>query len=185
VVWFLGDLAAGQNKEVSLDLVAVNPGEYKNRATVTAARGLRSDGEVITRLEGLPGLLMELVDIDDPVEVGKDDSYEIRVANTGTKTETNLQLTCTIPERMEFRGAKAPPGCTVKLQGRDVVFSALPRLAPRADVIYRVTVHCAAPGDLRFQARVRADGLEQPVLREESTRVYGDERETKTAPGNH
>jgi uncharacterized repeat protein (TIGR01451 family) len=182
VVWFLGDLAAGQNKEVSLDLVAVNPGEYKNKATVTAARGLRAEGEVLTRLEGLPGLLMELVDMDDPIEVGKDESYEIRVANTGTKTETNLQLTCTIPEKMEFRAAKAPAGCTVKVEGRNVVFSVLPRLAARADVIYRVTAHCSAPGDLRFQARVRADGLEQPVLREESTRVYGDERETTHAP---
>jgi uncharacterized repeat protein (TIGR01451 family) len=178
VIWFLGDLAPGQNKEVSLDLVAVNPGEYKNKATVTAARGLKAEGEVLTRLEGLPGLLMELVDMDDPIEVGKDESYEIRVANTGTKTETNLQLTCTIPDKMEFRAAKAPAGCTVKVEGRQVIFSPLPRLAARADVIYRVTTHCSAPGDLRFQARVRADGLEQPVLREESTRVYGDERET-------
>jgi uncharacterized repeat protein (TIGR01451 family) len=181
VVWFLGDLPPGKSREVSLDLVAVNPGEYKNKATVTAARGLRAEGEVQTRLEGLPGLLMELVDIEDPVEVGRDDSYEIRVANTGTKTETNLQLTCTIPEKMEYAAAKAPAGCTVKVQGRDVVFSPLPKLAPRADVIYRVSVHCKAAGDLRFQARVRADGLEQPVLREESTRVYGDERETRPA----
>jgi hypothetical protein len=182
VVWFLGDLEPGQTRQVTLDLVAVNPGEYKNRATVTASRGLRAEGETVTRLEGLPGLLMELVDVDDPVEVGKDDSYEIRVANTGTKTETNLQLTCTIPEKMSFLAAKGPTGCTVKVEGRDVIFSPLPKLAPRADVIYRVSVHCLAPGDLRFQARVRADDLEQPVLREESTRVYGDERETRTPP---
>jgi uncharacterized repeat protein (TIGR01451 family) len=181
VVWFLGDLPAGQSKEVSLDLVAINPGEYANKATVTAARGLRAMSEVGTRLEGLPGLLMELVDLEDPVEVGKDDSYEIRVANTGTKTETGLQVTCTIPVKMEFRAAKGPAGTTVHVEGRDVVFSALPKLAPRADVIYRVNVRCLAPGDLRFQARVRADGLEQPVLREESTRVYGDEREKSGA----
>jgi uncharacterized repeat protein (TIGR01451 family) len=182
VMWFLGDLRPGQSKEVTLDLVAINPGEYTNKATVTAARGLRAQTETATRLEGLPGLLMELVDVEDPVEVGKDDSYEIRVANTGTKTETNLQLTCTIPEKMEFRGARGPAGTTVHVEGREVIFSALPKLAPRADVIYRVNVHCLAPGDLRFQARVRADGLELPVLREESTRVYGDEREKAAAP---
>jgi hypothetical protein len=182
VVWFLGNLEPGQSKDITLDLVAVNPGEYKNKATVTAARGLRAEGELLTRLEGLPGLLMELVDVDDPVEVGRDDSYEIRVANTGTKTETNLQLTCTIPEKMEFRAARGPAGVTAKVEGREVTFSPLPRLAPRADVIYRVTVNCKAPGDLRFQARMRADDLEQPVLREESTRVYGDERETQAQP---
>jgi hypothetical protein len=179
VIWFVGNLEPGQGKDITLDLVAVNPGEYKNKAWVTAARGLRAEGELLTRLEGLPGLLMELVDVDDPVEVGKEDSYEIRVANTGTKTETNLQLICTIPEKMEYLAAKGPTGVTVKVEGREVIFSPLAKLAPRADVIYRVSVNCKAAGDLRFQARMRADGLEQPVLREESTRVYGDERETQ------
>ena len=37
VVWFLDDLNAGQSKEVSLELVAINPGEYRHKATVTAA----------------------------------------------------------------------------------------------------------------------------------------------------
>ena len=51
---------------------------------------LRGQGELVTRIEGLPALLMELVDTDDPVEVGRETSYEIRVTNTGTKAETNL-----------------------------------------------------------------------------------------------
>ena len=32
-----------------------------------------------------------------------------------------------------------------------------------------------APGDLRFRARITADGLTEPVLKEESTKVYGDD----------
>jgi uncharacterized repeat protein (TIGR01451 family) len=175
VVWFLGDLAPNQNKEVALELVAINPGEYKHTATVVAARGLRAEAELLTRVEGLPALLMELVDTEDPVEVGHETSYEIRVTNTGTKTESNLQLTCTIPDQMELRGAKGPNGCPFKLEGRELVFATIPKLVPRADAVYRVTVRCVAAGDLRFQARVRADGLTQPVLREESTRVYGDQ----------
>jgi hypothetical protein len=55
-------------------------------------------------------------------------------------------------------------------------------LAPRVDAIYRVSVRCLAAGDLRFQARMKADGLTLPVLREESTRVYGDEAEVS---GSH
>ncbi|MBY0525288.1 MAG: DUF11 domain-containing protein [Gemmataceae bacterium] len=176
VSWFLGDLPPGQSQEVTLDLVAVNTGEHKNRAAVGAARGLRADNEIVTRIEGLPALLMELVDLDDPVEVGSDTSYEIRVTNTGTKTETNLQLTCTIPDKMEFKGAKAPSGLTSKQEGADIVFDPIPKLAPRADVIYRVNVRGTAPGDLRFRARIKADGLSDPVLKEESTKVYGDER---------
>ena len=48
-------------------------------------------------------------------------------------------------------------------------------MAPRADAIYRVNVKGTAPGDLRFRARIKADGLSDPVLKEESTKVYGDD----------
>jgi uncharacterized repeat protein (TIGR01451 family) len=184
VVWFWESLGPGQTREVELDLLAVNPGEYRNQATVTATHGVRAAADASTRIEGLPGLLMELVDLEDPVPVGKDLSYEIRLANTGTKTATNLLLTCTLSDKMTFRGAKCPTGITYQVQGKEVVFGAVPRLAPRADVIFRVNVRCLAPGDLRFQARVRADGLVAPVLREESTRVFGDEHDGgATAPG--
>src|SRR5205823_1640422 len=53
VVWFLGDLTPGNAKEVTLELLAINPGEYKNQVTVTAARGLKAGSEVFTRIEGL------------------------------------------------------------------------------------------------------------------------------------
>src|SRR5262249_20620097 len=127
-----------------------------------------------------PALLMELVDLDDPLEVGAETAYEIRVTNTGTKTETNLQLTCTVPDRMEFKGAKGAGGLAFRVEGKDVVFEPLPKLAPRADAIYRVNVRGLAPGDLRFRARIKADGLSDPVLKEESTKVYGDEGATPT-----
>jgi uncharacterized repeat protein (TIGR01451 family) len=177
VSWLIGELPPEKTKQVTLELVAVNPGEHKNKATVIAARGLRSEAEIMTRIEGLPALLMELVDLDDPLEVGAETSYEIRVTNTGTKTETNLQLTCTIPDKMEFRGARGAADCKFRQEGKDVVFDPLPKLAPRADAIYRVKVRGLAAGDLRFQARMKADGLSVPVLKEESTKVYGDEVE--------
>lgn len=178
VSWFLGDLPPGQSQEVTLDLVAVNTGEHKNKAVVTAARGIKAETDIGTRVEGLPALLMELVDLDDPVEVGSDTSYEIRVTNTGTKTETNLQLVCTIPDKMEFRGAKAS-GLSFKQEGKEIVFDPVAKLAPRADVIYRVNVRGNESGDLRFRARIKADGLADPVLKEESTKVYGDEHPSR------
>src|SRR5262249_10380153 len=148
--------------------------EFKNQAFVEAARGLRNKTEVVTRVEGLSALLMELVDLDDPVEIGVDTAYEIRVTNTGSKTETNLQLICVVPDKMEFRGARSSANAPSTAQGKEGVFEPLPKLAPRADVLFRVNVRGIAPGDLRFRARITADGLTDPVLKEESTKVYGD-----------
>ena len=175
VTWFIGDLTPGESRDVTLETVPTAVGEHKHRATATAARGLKAEAEAVTHVEGLSALLMELADTDDPVEVGADTTYEIRVTNTGSKMETNLALVCAIPDKMEFRTAKSMAGCRFHLEGREVIFEPLGKLAPRADAIYRVTVRGTAPGDMRFRARIRADGLVEPVLREESTKVYGDE----------
>jgi uncharacterized repeat protein (TIGR01451 family) len=174
VSWFIGDLGPGQTREVSMEAVATNTGDQKHKATVSAARGLRGEVDIATRVEGLSALLMELVDLDDPVEVGADTAYEVRVTNTGSKTETNLQLVCIIPDKMEFRSAHGAGDCKYHLRGKELVFEPLPQLLPRTDAIYRINVRGIAPGDLRFRARITADGLTDPVLKEESTKVYGD-----------
>jgi uncharacterized repeat protein (TIGR01451 family) len=174
VSWYIGELIPGQSREVGLEVLAINPGEFKHKVLVEAARGLRNETEVLTRVEGLSALLMELVDLDDPIEIGAETAYEIRITNTGSKTETNLQLSCTIPAEMEFRGAKAVGNGKFHLQGKELLFEPLPKLAPRADAIYRVNVRGVLPGDARFRARITSDGLKTPVLKEESTKVYGD-----------
>jgi uncharacterized repeat protein (TIGR01451 family) len=175
VSWFVGDLTPGQSREMTMEVVAINTGDHRHLVTATAARGIKTEAQISTRVEGLSALLMELVDLDDPVEVGADTGYEIRITNTGSKTETNLQLVCTIPDKMEFRGATGAAGTHARLQGKELIFEPLLRLAPRADAIYRVQVRGIAAGDLRFRARITADGLTDPVLKEESTKVYGDE----------
>ncbi|MCI0682855.1 MAG: hypothetical protein L0Y71_12200 [Gemmataceae bacterium] len=174
VTWQIGDLAPGQSREVTLDLIAAAPGEHQLTAQVASTRGVRSEASTVTRVEGLSSLVMELVDVDDPVEVGAETAYEVRVTNAGTKMETNLELRCTLPEEVELKAAKSIAGVRHRVEGREVIFDALPRLAPKADVIYRITVRGQQAGDARFRARIRADGLPESVLREEATRFYND-----------
>ena len=175
VSWFVGDLAPHQTREVALQVMAVNIGEYKHTATARASRGLQAEAEAETRIEGLSALLVELVDLDDPVEVGASEKYEIRVTNTGSKTETNIQVVCTLPDKMEFWGAQGAGGLHHRVEGKEVVFETLPKLAPRADAIFRVVTRPTAPGDVRFKIRVKADSLTEPVNQEQSTKVFGDE----------
>jgi uncharacterized repeat protein (TIGR01451 family) len=175
VAWALGDLPPSQSREVALDLVPTAAGEHRLVALVTSARGLKCGTEVRTQVEGLPSLLIELADVEDPVEVGAETAYELRVTNSGTKMETNLEVACTLPEQVELRGVKCGADLRYRLEGRDLVFEPLPRLAPKADVIYRLQVRGKLPGDARLRVRVKADDLREPVLREESTRFYSDD----------
>jgi uncharacterized repeat protein (TIGR01451 family) len=167
---------------LTVDLIPTEIGEHRVIASAKTPRGLKSESEVRTVVEGLPALEMEVTHLDDPIEVGAETAYEIRLANKGTKTETNVEVVCTLPEQLEFVNAKCTTTLRYRQEGRDLVFEKLPRLAPRAEVIFRVQVKGIAPGDIRFRTRFRADGLKDPILREESTRIYSDEMPQKTTP---
>ena len=60
------------------------------------------------------------------------------------------------------------------ISGQQVIFEPLSRLAPKADVTYRVVGQCLAPGDCRIQVLLKTEEMEKPVTKEESTRVYKD-----------
>lgn len=172
VSWFLGELGPNQSKEVKLNVVAINPGEFQHKASAQAARGLKVEAEVGTKVEGLSAILLEVVDTEDPIEGGSETSYEIRVTNTGSKTETDIRLSCLIPDQMQFKDAQGPS--RHHEQGKEVVFEALPKLAPRADAIYRVNVKAVAPGSVRFKAQLTSTNLQEPVIEQEATRIYDD-----------
>jgi uncharacterized repeat protein (TIGR01451 family) len=173
--WVLGDLPPGQSREVALEVVPTAPGDHKIVGQVASARGLKTEAEAHTAVAGLPSLLIEVGATDDAVEVGAEMTYEVRVTNKGTKTESNVEVVCTLPEQVEFRSAKCAANLHHSVEGREVVFEPIAKLAPRADVIYRVQVRSRAAGDVRFRVRVRAEGLQEPIMREECTRLYNDD----------
>src|SRR5262249_15592293 len=120
---------------------------------------------------------LEVVDLDDPIEVGAETTYEIRVMNQGSSPCTGLRIDAVLPQgAMELVGAEGPT--SHHDQGQQVSFEPLPKLAARADALYRVKVRGLRPGDWRFTARMICDQLERPVTEQESTQVYdGDAKE--------
>jgi Domain of unknown function DUF11 len=172
VRWAVGEIGPGQAKELKCELVASGTGDFTHAVTATAARGVKAEKSLATKVEGLSALGMEVADSDDPVEVGSDTTYEIRVTNTGSKDETDVKLVCTIPMQMKFKAADGPG--RFEVVGGEVVFDTVKRLPARGDVIYKVTVTAKTKGDARFKATLTAGGLTEPVIRQESTRVYAD-----------
>lgn len=175
VVWNVGDLTPGQSRDVQVELIPTAPGDFKIPVLAVSARGAKNEAELHTRVEGLSSLVMEVADTDDPVEVNGETAYEIRVLNAGTKVETNVELTCTLPDQAEFKDARCIAGVKHRVEGRTVIFEPAARLAPRADLIYRVVVRGKLPGDGRFRAQVRAEGMTEAVQRDETTRFYRDD----------
>ena len=61
-----------------------------------------------------------------------------------------------------------------RVKSERIVFEPLPKLAPRAEGIYRITVKAKTKGDARFKAQLTSTNLTEPVINQESTRIYED-----------
>lgn len=170
VTWNLGTLAPGASKTVSADVIAQRMGNITNTATARAfcAEG---SGSFTMEVKGKAGILLEVVDHADPIEVGNDENYTITVTNQGSLAGTNIVITCTLPSQQEF--VRSSPAANVA--GDKVTFPAITSLAPGARASVTVTVKGNQPGDVRFRVDMTSDQLEgEPVMETESTHIYGD-----------
>jgi hypothetical protein len=62
-----------------------------------------------------------------------------------------------------------------RIEGQRIVFEPLKQLGPKAETTYKVTIQALQPGDLRLQVQISTDEIREPITREESTRVFGNE----------
>lgn len=170
VTWTLGTLEPGSQKTLKLKVIGSRAGDFVNRATIQGDRGLEAVSSAPLHVEGVPALLLEVVDLDDPSEVGSETTYEIRVFNQGSDPSTGLRILATVPDGMVPESATGP--APYRVQGQQVIFEPLAKLAPRADVLFRVRVKCKKAGDWRFKVQMSCDQFNLPVNEEESTRVY-------------
>ena len=173
VVWSLEELPPEETGTVLLTAIPVEPGEQLLRAEGRAKQNLAAEDVQKTVVEGLAALLFEVIDVADPIEVKGETQYQIRVMNQGSKSADNVRLAALLPAELKFVSADGPTRHAAK--GQQVVFEPLSRLAPKADAAYRIVVQGVKPGDVRMTIQLEADDLDQPIMKEESTRVYSDE----------
>ena len=127
--------------------------------------------EAHTIFEAATGLTLEIDKGEDPLEVGKQGIYTIRVLNQGGAAAGNIGLTVILPDQLKFSIARGP---TAHQQDRDrITFAPLATLGPGAAEVYRVTVQAQRPGEARLRVELTANQLApgNPLKQEESTLV--------------
>jgi uncharacterized repeat protein (TIGR01451 family) len=171
VEWILGGLSPGASRVLELKLRPQTAGILVNQAVAVADRGLAARAEVRTEIVGAAGVLMELVDTEDPVEIGAETVYEITVVNQGTIPATNIRIVATVPAEMAAVRVQGPTDH--KTDGAQVTFAPL-NLPPREQTVYRITVKALMAGDVRFRVQMSTDQLAEggPVMEEESTTIF-------------
>ncbi|MCA9243630.1 MAG: DUF11 domain-containing protein [Phycisphaerales bacterium] len=169
VSWSLGTLAPGATRTVSIEAKAMAIGVHQNSAAVNA-RCASAEDACPFEVRGIPALLLEVVDLADPIEVNAIETYEITVVNQGSAVGTNIVIRCVLPSQQKYESATGPAPATAT--GQTVTFAPLPALPPGASVKYRVVSRGEAVGDVRFKVEMTGDQLDSPVEETESTHIY-------------
>lgn len=173
VYWSLAELPKGERGKVELVAMPTETGPQTLQVEGHAQQGLsdRKQREIV--VEGLAAIMFEVRDLEDPIEVGGETGYEIRVVNQGTKAATNVQIAVDIPPGLKVISAEGETAH--KAQDGRLLFDPIQQLAPKADTVFRIKAQGLQPGDQRITVQVNTDDLQQPIRREESTRVFGDQ----------
>jgi uncharacterized repeat protein (TIGR01451 family) len=187
VSWKLPGLPAGGTKAVAVKLRASAAGDVVLRTVAVsgpeptvapagagpvkpAGRVLEAKAETAVKAEGVAAVRFDVKGLENPVEVGKDAVYEIRITNQGTGVCSNVQVMAAMAENTTFTGSNGPT--TVKAQGQTLVFEPIGSLAVKGEVVYTVRVRGTTAGDHRFRVQLTCDQVRTPVVKEESTSFY-------------
>lgn len=173
VTWNLGPQAAGAKKTVTLKVRAAIAGKLAIRGLVqSVGTKLKAESEAVVQVDGVPAVNFEVVNLDNPAEVSKEVTYEVRVFNQGTCPLTNIRLAAAFSEGLVVTSVTGPVKHSTV--GQTVTFEAVPRLGVKADVVLRIKAKGTTAGDLRCKVQLSCDQLKQPVVKEESTVFYSN-----------
>ena len=172
VHWEITELPAGQTALFRVRYESQDGGVMRN--VVTAKSLCSSDTTAIarTKLRGVASMVVEVVDTEDPIKVGDEEVYKIRVTNQGSAPETNVMVECTIPGEMRLVSANGASETNGNGRSDDIYFRPLRELKAGETAEWEVKVQRIQPGDLRFAVTVDSDQHNRPVRETEATRVF-------------
>ena len=164
--WTIASLAPGAKATQSVKLTSKTAGTHCN--TVTASSGGLSDSaKACTLWKGIAAVLLEVVDDPDPIQVGENTTYTIKVTNQGFADIHNAKIVATFGE--QITPVSSPQG---SVSGKTVNFPGVAKIAAKQTVTYTITVKGASVGDSRNKVALTCDELKTPVDEQESTTVY-------------
>ena len=169
-VWNLGTIAPKASRKVSITYTPNRSGTYANSASASAKCADAVEARAETSVVGIPAILLEVIDLVDPVEVGSQTTYVITATNQGSKPGTDIRIVCTLEDAQQYVGSSG--ATTGTLQGNKIEFTPLQSLAEKAKATWRVVVRAVEPKDVRFKVTMHTGEFERPVEETEATHLY-------------
>jgi uncharacterized repeat protein (TIGR01451 family) len=168
-VWNLPSLAKGTQKEYQVQLTSRVAGNRCNVATLDTAKGIQFTAQACTEWIGVTGVLIELVDNPDPIQVGETTTFTIRVTNQGSTIDIQDMNVKAI-----FRDELDPmtPSNGGTIDGKTVTWPTTPTIGPKQAVTFTVVGKALKAGDHRLEIQVTTRTRQNPIQSFESTTIY-------------
>ena len=172
VYWKMPELTDGVAGTVEMTTIPVSVGQQNIKFEAEADLKLFSSTDHPLVVEHLIDIFFDIDDAIDPIEVGSDTSYRMRVVNQGTKAASNVLLQVDFPPGLLPESVNG--NLRHQIKGQRVVFEPISSLPPGQEITMSINATGKSPGDHRVVANIRADGREVAFSKEDTTRVYSD-----------
>ena len=170
VMWKVAKLNPGATAKTSVAYMPRNIGTIVDTVRASAICADTVTVTAKTEVRGVPAVLLEVIDLADPIRLGNNTTYRIMVTNQGSAVAANIAVKAILEPQMEYVSSIGATGGT--LAGDTVTFAPLPSLAARSKATWEVTVKAKALGDVRFKTIMKCDQLDREVMETESTNFY-------------
>lgn len=163
----IGRLEPGETRTVELRFAADRPRDHDIEVIADAYCALPVAQAVGVEVLGIEAVRLETVDLVDPVAVGQQTVYEVRVKNQGSAESINVRVRAMLPDQMSF--VSADGDSPVRANGAQLEFAPIDRLAPGDVATWRVTALAEAPGKTRLRLELTSDATRSAIIEQEPT----------------
>lgn len=174
LVWVVDTLPPGKTIRFQINCKCVGRADRAcNRATVTCDEQVRGDGEACLEIVAFQSQLsVTVADSKDPVSVGGDVTFDVRVTNNAQVPDARVEVAVTLPPELQVVGGAIQGPTAGRVQGAFVVFDPIATLAPGQTASFRVPCRAARQGTVQTRAEVRSASTPTPQAAIESTTVF-------------
>ncbi|MCU0786355.1 MAG: DUF11 domain-containing protein [Verrucomicrobia bacterium] len=167
--WNLAEISAGDSRMLTVKISSREPGSFCNTANVTSSQGVAASSHACTKWTGPTGVLLEVVDDPDPIQVGETTTFTLRVANQDS-TRTIKQVAVAAL----FSGQTIPVNASAGgiVSGDSVSWPVVPALAPKQSFTCTITAKGVQAGESLLNVTVTTSDRQNSAAETESTTVY-------------
>ena len=158
-------------KVVALYICDIESSEADAEALKVADKA-RASAMARSTVVRLPALQLVALDSTDPVAIGGETTYAIRVTNEGNAKDTNVQIKAELPSGLVFSSASGP--VEFNQSGQSVEFNPIKELSAGQSAEFKVVAKNdgSNEGNVAFKIDLDSDSRKNTIEEEEPTTLF-------------